>query len=236
MPKCSCHPCFEEAKYLSLYKCYSSEASFEGVKCDMNKSLHIKTNSPTINDAHGHVRLYRRRTRWPWLIHPPALSANCLSGSSHPLSPSLPLTVCVCPGNIGDEECPLQINGHYHDNHTMSWNGMMLIMATVAVSQANSPALPQGQAEVQTPGFDTSVLTLISFSTRRQQLNIKTHSSRNCWNQSVSNAILLSTVLCWAQNCVYVVYQTSTSDSRKLDILGHKGIRFLDEIRSTLIS
>lgn len=170
------------------------------------------------------------------VIHLPALWANCLSGSSHPLSPSLPLTVCVCPGNIGDEECPLQINGHYHDNHTMSWNGMMLTMATVAVSQANSPALPQGQAEVQTPGFDTSVLTLISISIRWQQLNIKTNSSRNCWNQSVSNAILLSTVLWWAQNCVYVVYQTSTTDSRKLDILGHKGIRFLDEIHSRLIS
>lgn len=83
-------------------------------------------------------------------------------------------------------ECPLQINGHCHDNHATSWNGMMLIMATVAGCQTNSPALPQGQADVKTPGFDSRVCTQIFIYPLTAAQHI-THPDTTVWAMPCSS-------------------------------------------------
>lgn len=59
----------------------------------------------------------------------------------------------VCPGNTAEEPCLLPGNSHRHDNHTTSRTEKMLIVATVAVGQANSPAPPRGQVAASTPPF-----------------------------------------------------------------------------------
>lgn len=99
----------------------------------------------------GHIRRY-------WVT----FSCNNPLIGSDPI-PLLPSTAaftftssrCLCVSRKHwRRECPpLQINGHYHDNSDGNSSRRMLIMATVAGSQTNSLILPQGQANMSTPGF-----------------------------------------------------------------------------------
>ena len=120
------------------------------------------------------------RAGWDYMrpiVHLPFEQIVCLAASLISLSLShlhfLWRFVCPCvfPGNIGDKSAPLQINGHRHDNHATSWNGMMSIMATVASGQTDSPAPPQGRADVWTRGFDTREWVPVCVSVHWQQLS-----------------------------------------------------------------
>lgn len=85
--------------------------------------------------------------RQDWLIYLPFEQIVCLATLL--LSLTFTSSSCLCVSRkYWRLDCPLQIKSHYHDNHTTSWDGMMLIMATVAGSQPNSLALPQGQGNV----------------------------------------------------------------------------------------
>lgn len=96
------------------------------------------------------------------LIYLPALWTDRLSGYSHSLFVSPSLSLSLCFPEILETRVPPA------NKWSLPWQQRyklqpLLIMATVAGSQINSPALPQGRANVWTPGC-VHTLTLTSIT------------------------------------------------------------------------